>query len=96
MISVFSVAFFGQGLVGLGWAVIADISPRSLMGVTGGMFSLAANLGGIVTPSVVEVIISATGSFAWALAFIGVVTAIRSLAYLFILSDVFRTELDPG
>ena len=37
VIAVLSVAFFGQGMVGLGWTLISDIAPKPLMGLTGGL-----------------------------------------------------------
>jgi hypothetical protein len=44
MIAVLSAAFFPQGMTGLGWAVISEIAPVSMMGLTGGIFNFAANL----------------------------------------------------
>ncbi len=93
-IAIMSVAFFGQGMVGLGWALISDIAPKSLMGLTGGIFNLAANLAGIITPIVVGFIVASTGSFFGALAFIGIVALIGAFSYIFILGDVVRIEVD--
>jgi ACS family D-galactonate transporter-like MFS transporter len=95
VIAILSVAFFGQGMVGLGWAVISDIAPKALMGLTGGLFNLAANLAGIVTPLVVGAIVSATGSFVWALAFIGAIALVGALSYVVLLGDIHRIEFDP-
>ncbi len=63
VIAVMSVAFFGQGMVNLGWTLITDVAPKRLIGLTGGVFNLFANLAGIVTPLVIGVIYGATGSF---------------------------------
>ncbi len=92
VITVLSIAFFGQGMVGLGWTLISDIAPKSLMGLTGGLFNFAANLAGIVTPIVIGFILGATGSFTYALAFVGAVALIGVFAYVFILGDVHRLE----
>jgi MFS transporter, ACS family, D-galactonate transporter len=94
VIAVLSVAFFGQGMVGLGWTLISDIAPRTLMGLTGGLFNFASNLAGIVTPLVIGFIVSATGSFVDALLFVGGVALIGALSYIFILGDVRRIEMD--
>ena len=94
VIAILSVAFFGQGMVGLGWAVIADIAPKGLMGLAGGIFNFAANLAGVVTPLVVGSIISTTGSFVDALIFIGAIAFLGALSYIFILGEVRRIELD--
>jgi len=93
VIAILSVAFFGQGMVGLGWALISDIAPRDLMGMTGGVFNVAANLAGIVTPLVIGFIVAATGSFVGAIFFIGGVALLGAFSYIFILGDVRRIEL---
>ena len=61
VIAVLSIAFFGQGMVGLGWTLISDIAPKQLMGLTGGIFNFAANLAGIITPIVIGFIVSRHG-----------------------------------
>jgi len=94
VIAVLSIAFFGQGMVGLGWTLISDIAPRKLMGLTGGLFNFASNLAGIVTPLVVGFIVSATGSFVDALLFVGGIALLGALSYTFILGDVRRIEMD--
>jgi ACS family D-galactonate transporter-like MFS transporter len=88
------VAFFGQGMVNLGWTLISDVAPRQLIGLTGGVFNLCANLAGIVTPIVIGVIVGQTGSFYGALAFIGALALIGAAAYVFVLGDVRRLELE--
>ncbi|MGA2213619.1 MAG: MFS transporter [Bryobacteraceae bacterium] len=93
VIAILSVAFFAQGMTGLGYAVISDIAPMNLMGLTGGMFSLAANLAGIVTPLIIGVIIARTGSFTYALGYVGATALLGAVAYIFILGDVHRVEM---
>ncbi len=92
VIAVLSLAFFGQGMCNLGWTLITDVAPERLVGLTGGLFNLCANLAGIVTPIVIGVIVEETGSFAWALAFIAVVALIGVLSYVFLLGDVRRVQ----
>src|SRR6185369_14171671 len=94
VIAVMSVAFFGQGMVNLGWTLISDIAPKRLIGLTGGVFNLCANLAGIVTPLVVGFILQATGSFYFALAFIGILALVGAAAYIFIVGDVRRIEIE--
>jgi ACS family D-galactonate transporter-like MFS transporter len=92
VIAVMSLAFFGQGMVNLGWTLITDVAPKPLIGLTGGVFNLCANLAGIVTPLVVGFVVAATGSFAWALGFIAIVALIGACSYIFLLGDVERIE----
>ncbi|WP_186251136.1 MFS transporter [Burkholderia gladioli] len=93
VIAIMSVAFFAQGMAALGWTLVSDIAPEGLLGVTGGIFNLAANLAGIITPLVVGFIVASTGSFVGALAFIGVIALIGALSYIFIVGDIERIVL---
>jgi ACS family D-galactonate transporter-like MFS transporter len=94
VIAVMSVAFFGQGMCNLGWTLLTDVAPKRLIGLTGGVFNLCANLAGIVTPLVVGFVVASTGSFAWALGFIAVVALIGACSYIFLLGDVRRVEFE--
>ncbi len=92
VIVVMSLAFFGQGMCNLGWTLLTDVAPKELMGLSGGVFNFCANLAGIVTPLVVGFVVHATGSFAWALTFIGVVALLGVISYVFVVGDVRRVE----
>jgi ACS family D-galactonate transporter-like MFS transporter len=93
VIAVMSIAFFGQGMVNLGWTLVSDIAPKPLIGLTGGVFNLCANLAGIVTPIVIGIIVGASGSFYGALVFIGTLALIGAAAYIFVIGDVHRVEI---
>jgi len=94
VIAVLSFAFFSQGMTGLGWTVISDIAPKQMMGLTGGVFNFATNLAGVITPMVVGAIIGATGSFFYALAYVGAAALFGAAAYVFILGDIERITLE--
>jgi ACS family D-galactonate transporter-like MFS transporter len=96
VIAIMSVAFFGQGMVNLGWTLLTDIAPRKLFGLAAGVFNLSANLAGIVTPIVIGQIVQRTGSFKAALAFIATLAVLGVLSYLLILGDVKRVEYDEA
>jgi len=93
VITILSVAFFGQGLVGMGWTVVSDIAPAGYQGVTGGLFNIIANSSGILTPIAIGAILSATGSFTISLIAMSVVGGLGALAYVFLLGDIHRLEL---
>jgi MFS transporter, ACS family, D-galactonate transporter len=95
VIAILSIAFFGQGMVNLGWTLITDVAPKHLIGLTGGVFNLCANLAGILTPLIIGVIVGRTGSFFYALAYIAFVAAIGALSYIFIVGEVRRVEMEP-
>jgi len=93
IIAILSFAFFGQGMVGLGWTLISDVAPKKLMGLTGGIFNTCSNMAGIITPLVIGFIISATGSFFYALAYVGAAALLGVLSYIFVVGDVHRVEI---
>src|SRR5215471_9666911 len=70
VVVIMSIAFFGQGMVNLGWTLITDVAPKELIGLTGGIFNVCTNLAGIITPVVIGIIVERTGSFVGALEFI--------------------------
>lgn len=92
VIAVLSLAFFSQGMTGLGWTLISDVAPRHLMGLTGGIFNFAANLAGVLTPLVVGWVVARTGSFHLALAYVGAAALLGAGSYLFLLGEVRRLE----
>jgi len=94
VIAIMSIAFFGQGAVNLGWTLITDVAPKQLVGLTGGLFNLCTNLAGIVTPIVIGIIVDRTGSFVGALAFISALALLGVVAYVFILGDVRRVQME--
>ena len=94
VIGILSLAFFAQGMAALGWTLVSDIAPKGLLGLTGGIFNFAANLAGIITPLVIGFIVAATGSFVGALMFIAIVALVGAFAYIFIVGDIHRIELE--
>jgi ACS family D-galactonate transporter-like MFS transporter len=96
VIAILSVAFFGQGMTNLGWTVIADIAPKPLIGLTGGIFNLSTNLAGIITPIVVGVFYGMTGSFVAPLAYIAVVALVGAFSYSVILGDIHRLDVEAS
>ena len=71
IIAIFTVAFFAQGIAASSWAAVSEVAPRQFIGLTSGITSLAANLAGVSTPLAIGYILQATGSFYWALNFLG-------------------------
>lgn len=88
-----SFAFFGQGLVGLGWSIIADIAPAGLGGLTGGLFNLILNLSGIIAPIAIGIIVGFTGSFKAALLLMSVASLFATVPYIFWLGDLKRLSI---
>ncbi|WP_020657059.1 MFS transporter [Massilia niastensis] len=95
VVAIMSLAFFGKGIGALGWAVVADTSPKEAAGLSGGLFNTFGNTAGITTPIVIGYILSVTGSFAAALVYVAANAAVAIFCYLFIVGDIKRVELKP-
>jgi len=90
-----SLAFFGKGFGALGWTVIADTSPKELVGVNGGVFNLFGNLSTITTPAIIGILVARTGSFNSALVFVGLTALVAIFSYLVIVGEIRRLDLSP-
>jgi ACS family glucarate transporter-like MFS transporter len=88
-----SVAFFGKGFGALGWTVIADTSPKELIGLNGGIFNLFGNIAGITTPIIIGLLVKRTGSFNDALIFVSATALLAIFSYLVIVGEIKRVEI---
>ena len=93
VITVMTLVFFGQGLAGHGWTLLADVAAPEMLGLTAGVFNFFLNLAGIVTPLVVAYVVQVTGGYVGALAYIGALGLIGVAAYIFILGPVERVTI---
>jgi len=93
VVALMSLAFFGKGIGALGWAVVADTSPKEAIGLSGSIFNMFGNVAGIVTPIVIGYLVAQSGSFNGALAFVGINALITVFSYLVIVKDIKRVEL---
>ncbi|CAN7463092.1 MFS transporter [Duganella sp. LjRoot269] len=92
VVLVMSLAFFGKGVGALGWAVVADTSPKEAGGMSGALFNTFGNTAGITTPIVIGYILQETGSFAGALVFVGANAAVTVLCYMLMVGEIKRFE----
>ncbi len=95
-IAVLTGAFFAQGIASTSWAAVSEAAPVQYIGLAAGITSLSANLAGIVTPIVIGYILQATGSFAWALNFVGMLALIGALSYSVLLGPLHRIVMDDA
>lgn len=93
VVAFMALAFFGKGVGALGWAVMSDASPKQIAGLSGGLFNMFGNIASITTPIVIGYIISNTGSFKWALVFVGANALFAVISYVFIVGEIKRVEL---
>lgn len=92
VIALMSLAFFGKGFGSLGWTVVADTAPRHMIGLTGGVFNAIGNMAGITTPVVIGYLLGATGSFHWALVFVGLHGLVAVASYWLVVGRIERFE----
>jgi ACS family glucarate transporter-like MFS transporter len=92
VVLVMSLAFFGKGIGALGWAVVADTSPKEAGGMSGALFNTFGNTAGITTPIVIGYILEKTGSFSGALVFVGANALVTVLCYLLMVGEIKRFE----
>lgn len=88
-----AMSFFGKAFGALGWACMADMAPKEISGLSGGLFNMFGNLSGIVTPIAIGFIIQSTGSFNGALVFVGVHAAVAIISFLFVVGPINRVVL---
>lgn len=93
VVVVMSLAFFGKGIGALGWAVVADTSPKEMAGLSGALFNTFGNMAAVTTPIVIGYIVAESGSFAGALVFVGANAIVAVISYLLIVGPIERIIL---
>lgn len=96
VVLVMSIAFFSKGLGNLGWCVVGDVSPKEILGLSGGVFNLCGNIASIVTPLSIGYILKAYGSFDLALLYVGAMGLIGTFTYLVVVGPLERLDLNKG
>jgi ACS family D-galactonate transporter-like MFS transporter len=84
-----SLAFFGAGMALISWVFVSLLSPKHLIGLTGGIFNFMGNLASIVVPIVIGYLASG-GNFQPALVFIGTLGIIGAFSYIFLVGKIER------
>ncbi len=93
VVAIMAVAFFGKGLGAQGFVVVADASPKEIVGLSGGLFNVFSNIAGITTPIIIGYILRGTGSFNGALIFVGANALGAVLCYVLVVGEIKRLEL---
>lgn len=94
VIGLMTLAFFGKGVGSLGWAVVADTSPKEAPGLNAGLFNTFGNIAGITTPIAIGYIVKASGgSFTGALVFVAVNALAALVCYLFVVGEIRRVSI---
>lgn len=91
VVSFMSLAFFGAGMALISWVFVSLLSPKDLIGLTGGVFNFMGNLASIIVPIVIGYLVSG-GDFRPALVFIGGLGLIGALSYIFVVGKIERVQ----
>jgi MFS transporter, ACS family, D-galactonate transporter len=84
-----STAFFGSGMALISWVFVSILSPKHLIGLSGGVFNLCGNLASIVVPIAIGFLASG-GNFKPALVFVGTMGLIGACSYIFLVGKIER------
>jgi MFS transporter, ACS family, D-galactonate transporter len=88
-------AFFGAGMATISWIFVSLLSPKHLIGLTGGVFNFMGNLASIIIPIVIGFLVK-EGDFKPALVFIGTLGLTGACSYIFLVGKIERVgELRP-
>lgn len=82
-----ALAFFGAGMALISWVFVSILSPKHLIGLTGGVFNFMGNLASIVVPIVIG-FLAKDGDFKPALVFIGALGLIGACSYIFLVGKI--------
>ena len=87
IITFMTIAFFGSGLGAISWSLVSSVAPPNLVGLASGAFNFVGTSMGIIVPIVIGFLVRG-GSFAPAIAFIGAMSLLSVISYLFVMGPV--------
>ncbi len=87
-----ALAFFGSGMALISWVFVSILSPKHLIGLTGGIFNFMGNLASIVVPIVIGYL-AKDGNFEPALVFIGILGLVGACSYIFLVGKIERVTV---
>ncbi|QMU31574.1 MFS transporter [Adhaeribacter radiodurans] len=90
-----ALAFFGAGMALISWVFVSILSPKHLIGLTGGVFNFMGNLASIVVPIVIGFLVKG-GDFKPALVFIGALGLIGACSYIFLVGKIDSVTVPVG
>ena len=84
-----ALAFFGSGMALISWVFVSVLSPKHLIGLTGGVFNFMGNLASIVVPIAIGYL-ARDGDFKPALIFVGALGILGACSYIFLVGKIER------
>jgi ACS family D-galactonate transporter-like MFS transporter len=96
VIAALTGAFFAQGIASQSWTALAECAPEGSIALSASITSFAANLSPVVAPVIIGYIVQSTGSFEWAIYFVGFMALCGTLSYSLGLGKLQRIVLTPA
>jgi ACS family glucarate transporter-like MFS transporter len=93
VITLLCFAYFGKGVGSLGWSVVADASPKEIIGLSGGLFNMFGNVAGITTSIILGYSVKYSGAYDGALWFVTAHAVLGVISFLFVVGEIKRIEL---
>lgn len=87
-----ALAFFGAGMALISWVFVSILSPKHLIGLTGGVFNFMGNLASIIVPIVIGYLVKG-GDFRPALIFIGALGIVGACSYSFLVGKIEQNKV---
>jgi ACS family D-galactonate transporter-like MFS transporter len=87
IITFMTIAFFGSGLGAISWSLVSSVAPPNLVGLASGAFNFVGTSMGIIVPIVIGFLVSGD-NFAPAILFVGAMSLLSLISYLFIMGPV--------
>lgn len=88
-----SLAFFGNGLASITWVFVSLLSPKKMIGLTGGTFNFMGGFATIVIPVVIGYLVKG-GDFSPALVFVGCLAFAGAMSYIFLVGKIERINIE--
>lgn len=89
-----ALAFFGNGFASITWVFVSILSPKDIVGLTGGVFNFIGQIASIVVPIVIG-FLAQGGNFKPALIFIACIALAGACSYIFLVGKIERIEDGP-
>lgn len=87
IITFMTIAFFGSGLGAISWSLVSSVAPPNLVGLASGAFNFVGTSMGIIVPIVIGFLVRGD-NFAPAILFVGAMSLLSLISYLFIMGPV--------
>jgi ACS family D-galactonate transporter-like MFS transporter len=87
IIMFLSLAFFGDGMAKIHWALVSTTAPERLIGLASGIFNGVGGIAGVSGPIIIGFLLRG-GNFALPLTFISWIAMAGVLSYIFVLGKL--------